>query len=188
MPGKQISEVYALMATNHSISKTGAAHDPYSTARVDTPIITWKYNDTDCQGVWMRAERLNGKFDYMRGFSTTIIGEKGMIEVLGEGGHNLLWEGLQQHLILHRENKEPVCFRFNEGGDDVWQSDICYYSQGHINHVHHFVDCVIHDTEPRYTGEDGVHAVECTLATIISARENRSIKISEVQPDFTAYQ
>ena len=29
-----------------------------------------------------------------------------MIEVLGEGGHNLLWEGKQQHLILHREEQE----------------------------------------------------------------------------------
>ena len=70
----------------------GAAHDPYSIPGVDIPIITWKYEDTDRQGVWMRAERLNGKYDYMHGFSTTVIGERGMIEVLGEGGHNLLWK------------------------------------------------------------------------------------------------
>jgi len=47
----------------------------------------------------MRAEGLNGKYDYMHGFSTTIIGEHGMIEVLGEGDHNLIWENQQQHLI-----------------------------------------------------------------------------------------
>ena len=187
MPGQQITEVNALMATTHGTQKSGAAHDPYMTATVDTPIITWKYVDTDCQGVWMRAERLNGKFDYMRGFSTTIIGEKGMIEVLGEGGHNLFWDGKQQHLSLHRENKETLCFRFDEGGDDVWQSDICYYSQGHMHHVHHFIDCVLNQKEPRYTGEDGVHAVQCTLATIMSARSGRPVKISEVTSDFTAY-
>ena len=187
MPGKQITDVNALIATTHGTVKSGAAHDPYMTTTVDTPIITWKYDDTDCQGVWMRAERLNGKYDYMRGFSTTIVGETGMIEVLGEGGHNLFWDGQQQHLVLHRENQETVCFRFDEGGDDVWQSDICYYSQGHINHVHHFIDCVLNDKEPRYTGEDGVHAVKCTLATIISAREGRPVKISEVSSGFTAY-
>ncbi len=187
MPGRKIEEIYALKATTHGMIKNGAGHDPYTTATVDTPIITWKYDDADCQGVWMRAERLNGKYDYMRGFSTTIIGEHGMIEVLGEGGHNLLWDGHQQHLILHREGRDPVCFRFDEGGDDVWQSDISYYSQGHINQVHHFIDCAIHGKEPRYSGEDGVHAVQCTLAAILSAREGRPVKVNEIQEDFKAY-
>ena len=135
----------------------------------------------------MRAERLNGKYDYMRGFSTTVIGERGMIEVLGEGGHNLLWEGQQQHLILHREGRDTVCMRFDEGGDDVWQSDISYYSHGHINQVHHLIECVLQDAEPRYTGEDGVHAVRCTLATIRSAREGRPVSVDEIGPDYTAY-
>ena len=188
MPGKHIEEIYALKATTHGTLKSGAAHDPYTTATVDTPLITWKYDDTDCQGVWMRAERLNGKYDYMRGFSTTIVGEEGMIEVLGEGGHNLLWDGQQQHLVLHRENRPTLCFRFDEGGDDIWQSDICYYSQGHINHVHHFIDCVINGTEPRYRGEDGVHAVQCTLATIVSARESRPVNLREIPENFTAFQ
>ena len=31
-----------------------------------------------------------------------------------------MWDGAQQHLILHREGKDPVCLRFDEGGDDVW--------------------------------------------------------------------
>ena len=96
----------------------------------------------------MRAERLNGKYDYMRVFSTTVIGEKGMIEVLGEGGHNLLWEGCQQHLVLHRKGRRTLCFRFDEGGDDIWESDISYYSQGHANQVHHLiVDAVAHLAE-----------------------------------------
>jgi predicted dehydrogenase len=188
MLDQKIMEVYAVKATGKGLfKKSGAAHDPYATAEVDIPIITWRYEDTDCQGIWMRAERLNGKYDYMRGFCTTIIGEKGMIEVLGEGGHNLLWEGQQQHLLLHREGKETLCFRFDEGGDDVWQSDICYYSQGHINQVHHLIESILKDTQPRYTGEDGVHAVQCTLATIRSARENYPVKVNEIEPEYTAY-
>ena len=46
----------------------------------------------------------------MQGFSTVVIGEFGMIEVLGEGGNNLIWNGEQQHLILHREDKDPIFF------------------------------------------------------------------------------
>jgi predicted dehydrogenase len=188
MLGQHVAEVYAVESTCRGVSKkAGAAHDPYMTADVDIPIICWKYDDTDCQGLWMRAERLNGKYDYMRGFSTTIIGETGMIEVLGEGGHNLLWDGQQQHLVLHREGKETRCFRFDEGGDDVWQSDISYYSQGHINQVHHLIDSIVNDEPPRYTGKDGVRAVQCTLATICSAREGRPVRVSEVDPDYTAY-
>jgi predicted dehydrogenase len=187
MPGHRINEVYSLMSTCHGVEKTGAAHDPYITGKIDIPIIVWKYEDSDCQGVWMRAERLNGKFDYMRGFSTTIIGEKGMIEVLGEGGHNLLWEGQQQHLVLHREGKDAICFRFDEGGDDIWQSDISYYSQGHIQHVHHLIDCIQHNIPPRYTAEDGVHAVQCTLAAIQSTYERRPVKIDDISPDYKAY-
>jgi len=185
---KKISQVYAVMATcSKGEKKSGAAHDPYATAEVDIPIITWTYQDTDLQGVWMRAERLNGKYDYMRGFSTTIIGEQGMIEVLGEGGHNLLWKGQQQHLLLHCEGKETRCFRFDEGGDDVWESDISYYSQGHMNQVCHLLDCIVEDREPRYGGEDGVHAVQCTLATIRSAQEGRPVRVDEIGPDYTAY-
>ena len=188
MPGQTIGEVYAVAATNRAApKKRGAGHDPYATAEVDIPIITWTYEDPACQGVWLRAERLNGKYDYMRGFSSIISGEKGMIEVLGEGGHNLLWQGEQQHLVLHREGKEAVCFRFDEGGDDVWQSEIAYYSQGHINQVHHLIDCILQDSEPRYSGEAGVHAVQCTLAAIRSAREGRPVRVEEIEADYTAY-
>ena len=185
---EKIDAVHAVVGTSRSGEKrSGAAHDPYATAEVDIPIITWKYEDTDCQGVWMRAERLNGKYDYMRGFSSAIIGEKGMIEVLGEGGHNLLWEGKQQQMLLHREGKETVCFRFDEGGDDVWESDICYYSKGHVNQVQHLLDCIVEEREPRYGGEDGVHAVRCTLATIRSAQEGRPVRVEEIEAGFTAY-
>jgi UDP-N-acetylglucosamine 3-dehydrogenase len=188
MPGQTVAEVYALTATSrHAAKRSGAAHDPYVTAETDIPIITWKYEDSDRQGVWTRAERLNGKYDYMRGFSTTIVGERGLIEVLGEGGHNLLWDGRQQHLVLHRAGKAPVCLRFDEGGDDIWASDICYYSQGHVNQVHHLIDCILYDREPRYSGEDGVHAVRCTLATIRSAQTGRPVRIEEIDPDYTAY-
>lgn len=188
LPERKIAEVFSVSSKIAGGAKRrGADHDPYTTAETDIPLITWRYDDPACQGVWMRAERLNGTYDHMRGFSTTIVGEKGMIEVLGEGGANLFWEGRQQHLVLHREGKPTRCFRFDEGGDDVWDSEICYYSRGHIGHVRHFVDCALSGAAPRYTGEDGVHAVHCTLAAIASAEENRLVRLDEIAPDFTAY-
>ena len=187
MPGQKIAAVYSVASRGLEGSRSGAAHDPYTSSETDIPIITWTYEDPSRQGVWMRAERLNGKYDYMTGISTTIVGETGMIEVLGEGGGNLLWEGRQQHLVLHREGKDTLCFRFDEELDRVWQSEISYYSQGHTNQVHNLIDCVLQDAEPRYSGEDGIHAVRCTLAAIRSAREGRPVKTEEINPEYTAY-
>jgi hypothetical protein len=48
-----------------------------------------------------------------------------MVEVLGEGGKGLQWQE-NVHLILHRKNKETVTVRFDEGGDDIWQSELSY--------------------------------------------------------------
>ncbi len=184
----KIDQVFAVTGTcRKDPRKRGASHDPYTVPTLDIPIITWNYADSNCQGVWIRADRLNGKYDFMRGFSTVVVGEHGMIEVLGEGGHNLLWRDQQKHLLLHREGKETCSFRFDEGGDDVWQSEISYYSQGHINQVHHLIDCIQRDLEPRYTGEDGVHAVKCTLSTVCSAREKRPVCVDEISPNYTAY-
>lgn len=183
-----IAEVYAVTSRDHGGPKRqGAAHDPYTAPGVDIPIITWKYRDGARQGVWARAERLNGKYDYRRGFSTIISGETGMIEVLGEGGAHLDWQGRAVHLVLFREGKEPATWRFDEGGDDLWDSEISYYSRAHISQVHHFVDSALAGRDPRYQGEDGVRAVQCTLATILSAQQGRPVRVEEVPEDFTAY-
>ncbi len=183
-----IAEIYAVQAHSGGQERYGgAAHDPYAKPEVDIPIITWKYLDEAMQGVWMRAERLNGKYDYMRGFSTTIVGEHGLIEVLGEGGHNLLWQGKQQHLIIHREAQKVQCFRFDEGGDDIWDSDISYYSRGHINQVHHLLDCIVGDRETDYGGEEGISAVRCTLAAIRSAQLGRPVRVEEIGEEYRAY-
>ncbi|MBI3681522.1 MAG: Gfo/Idh/MocA family oxidoreductase [Acidobacteria bacterium] len=177
MLGQPIVEVYAVGGGRPGRTRAGATHDPYTSAEAGIPIITWKHRDESCHGVWMRAERLNGIYDYMRGFSTTILGESGVVEVLGEGGGNLFWDGRPQHLILHRDGKETCCFRFEEGGDAVWDSEISYYSQAHIRQVRHFVDCILRNEKPRYGGEDGVRAVQATLAAIRSAREQRPIRV-----------
>ena len=191
--GEPVTEVYALgtgqqpsKAQPRSKERTGASHDPYTSAEPAIPLLVWKHGDGRSQGLWTRAERLNNRYDFMRGFSTTIVGERGMIEVLGEGGGGLLLQNEPQHLVLHREGKQSVGFRFDEGPDDVWESDICYYSQGHINQIYHFVDSVVAGTPPRYGGADGVRAVRCTLAAILSATEKRPVQVEEISPELLA--
>jgi predicted dehydrogenase len=110
-----------------------------------------------------------------------------VIEVLGEGGDNLGWAGEQVHLTLHREGRQTATFRFDEGGDDVWRSDISYYGQGHVNQVHDFVDSVVEGTRPRRAGEDGIRSVKCSLAAVRSAQEGRPVRVDEIDPEYTAY-
>ncbi len=189
MLDQQVHEVYAVSSQrSNTIEVEGAAHDPYTTSIIDVPILIWKYEDPELQGLWARAERLNGKYDHMKGFSASIFGESGMIEVLGEGGNNLLWEGEQVHLVLHRSGKRSLSFRFDEEKDAVWDSEISYYGQGHINQVQHFVDAVLNGTNPRYGAEDGLRSVRCTLAAIRSAREGRPVRVEEIGPEYKAYE
>jgi len=128
----------------------------------------------------MRAEALNGKYDPMHGFSVSVIGDRGMIEVLGEGGRGLQWQGRDIHLILHRKNKETRTFRFDEGGDDVWQSEVSYYSRAHSNQIREFIRALMTGRIPRYTGHDRKRDAQTTMAAICSAKEGVAVKVGEV--------
>ena len=160
-----IKEVYSVKADNSWLRdraqiETGkeAADNLYevNTAE-DIPLMTWTYEDPACQGVWMRAEHLNGKYDFMTGFSVTVIGEHGLIELLGEGGGGLYWDGRPVHLVLHRDGKEPETLRFDdEGPDDIWESEVSYYSRAHAHRMHEFVDSMTSGHPSRYTGRDGL--------------------------------
>ena len=81
------------------------------------------------------------------------------------------------------QGKRPVCFRFDEGGDDVWESDICYYSQGHINQVHHLDR--LHPERPGAALHRATMA--CTPCNAPWRRspqrsEGRPVKLSEIEP------
>jgi predicted dehydrogenase len=168
-----INEVY-------SITADYCQSNWYQSRELDIPIMTWKYEDPACQGVWMRAEPHNGKYDSMTGFSAIVIGENGMIEVLGEGGGGLQWLGKDVHLILHRKGRESLTFRFDEGGDEVWESEISYYSQAHINQIHNFIETLVKGDRLKYCGKDGIRAIRTTMAAICSAKEGMPVKVEEV--------
>ncbi|WP_142524031.1 Gfo/Idh/MocA family protein [Raoultella ornithinolytica] len=186
MNDSKIKEVYSVMSDISWMGKE-QKHDTdkskmhlYGTNTAgDIPIMTWTYEDSACQGVWMRAEYLNGKYDPMTGFSVTVIGDKGMIEVLGEGGSGLQQNGIDAHLVLHRKGQGAIHYRFEEGGDDIWKSDVSYYSAAHVNQIHEFIDALVAGKEPRYNGRDGTRAVQTTIAAICSAKEGVPVKVAE---------
>jgi predicted dehydrogenase len=158
-----------------------APHSLYEVNTEEVPIMTWTYEDPACQGVWMRAEHLNGKYNFMTGFSATVIGEKGLIEVLGEGGGGLRWDGKPVHLVLHRDGKEPNAFRFDdEGGDDIWQSEVSDYSSAHAHRMHEFVDSLTNGHLSRYSGRDGLRDLRVAIGSICSAREGAPVEVGEV--------
>ncbi len=183
--GSRIKEVYAMksdiswMKAAYQVDE-GKTHVYRPEDSGDIPIITWTYDDPACQGVWMRAEALNGKFDPMYGFSLSLIGDQGMIEVLGEGGRGLQWMGENTHLVLHRKDKETRTFRFDEGGDDIWHSEVSYYSKAHQNQINEFIGALISGHKPMYTGEDGKRDVQTTMAAICSAKEGLPVRVEEV--------
>ena len=124
MNDSPVKKVYSVKADNSWLRDTAqvgsgkkAQDKLYEvTTADDIPLMTWTYEDPACQGVWMRAEHLNGKYDFMTGFSVTVIGEKGLIQLLGEGGGGLEWNGEPVHLVLHRDGKEPRDVPVRRGG------------------------------------------------------------------------
>jgi predicted dehydrogenase len=190
MNGSPVKKVYSVKADNswlrdRVMPRTGDddkdSEDLYEVnTEYDVPLMTWTHEDPACLGVWMRAERLTGKYDFMTGLSATVIGEKGLIEFLGEGGGGLQWNGKPVHLVLHRRGKEPETFRFDEGEDDIWESEVSYYSRAHVHRMHEFVGSLTGGRPSRYTGRDALRDLRVAIASICSAREGLPIEVAEV--------
>ena len=182
--GSKITEVYSLMADNTWMHKDTENKVEMSlhggTESGDIAMLTWSHEDPAVKGVWMRAESINGKYDYMTGFSVTVIGEKGMIEIQGEGADGMEYNGEKVHLILRRKDGTTETVRFEEGGDDIWRSEMSYYSRAHTNLIHGMIDSILSGQESPYTGEMGVHDVKTTLAAICSAKEKIPVRVEEV--------
>lgn len=167
-----------------SLSSPWRAGGPDSLRTVS--VLSWQYAGNVGYGVWSHADELTGAFDY-QGFRTEVYGTRGMIQVLGEGGGSRLAGTRPAPLVLHQPGKTTYV-DIDEGPDWWWDSSVNYYDRAHGNELDHFVDCVLHDRKPRYTGEDGRKDLQCTLAAIRSAMEDRAIAPSSVPLDWTAYQ
>ncbi|MDP3063037.1 MAG: Gfo/Idh/MocA family oxidoreductase [Chloroflexota bacterium] len=151
----------------------------------DVAAVTWEYAGGHRYGVWTRADESLQAFDYL-GFRTEVYGAEGVIEVLGEGG-GLGASGVRPApLTLHTKGK-TTRFQFDEGLDWRWDSVVNYYDRAHRNEIDHFIQCLVEDKEPRYTGERGRKDIQCTLAAIMSATQDRPAEVASVPLGWTAY-
>lgn len=151
----------------------------------DVSAVVWRYETGERYGVWSRADEMTGAFDHL-GFRTEVYGTRGMLQVLGEGGGPPVAGDKPSPLVLRKEGRTTYV-DIDEGQDWWWASVVNYYDRAHRNEMDHFIDCILHDKEPRYTGEDGKKDVQCTLAAIKSAMEGRPVRPSSISPRWTAY-
>ena len=176
---------------NHSIEKVFAWSETITRKTPDgriftaknTPVVTWRYKDSknNCYGTWTRT---NGLDNY--GFKTFVTGTEGAIEVLGEGGGSYSAGYKVPPLILHQQGKTTY-IRIEDRPDIMWLSDVNYYNGAHQNELDHFVECILEEKEPRWTGVDGKMDIRLTLTMIKSAMEEKSIDPMTLQRDWTAY-
>lgn len=148
----------------------------------DTPVVTWRYNDNE-SGVWTRTPY--GHFDN-QGFKTIINGTNGVIEVLGEGGGPSYAGYKASPLIIHTKH-ESKKIMIEDRPDIVWISEVNYYNGAHQNELDHFIECILHDQEPMWTGCDGKTDLRLTLSAIKSAIEEKIINPMNISQKWTAY-
>lgn len=55
------------------------------------------------------------------------------------------------------------------------------YKQAYLTEMESFIQCIIEDTKPMVTGEDGKHPILIGYAALKSLNENRPVRISEIQ-------
>lgn len=121
-------------------------------------------------------------FDHL-GFRGIVNGSEGSIMALGEGGGPAISGYKPSPLVLNKPGQSTT-YKIDEGPDAVWQSEVNYYNRAHANELAHFTRCILEDTEPRYTGEDGLRDVQDALAAILSAVEGRAVNPETVPRDY----
>ncbi|MEM3046157.1 MAG: Gfo/Idh/MocA family oxidoreductase, partial [Candidatus Bathyarchaeia archaeon] len=179
MEDRDIEKVYSLTSTRKSRKEaTGLLGR-------DVVVVCWEYVGGGKQGVWARIDESLDAFDHL-GFRTVVNGTQGSIQVLGEGGGPAL-SGVKTPPIMVEKPNETLALRIDEGPDRVWVSEVNYYDRAHRNEIEHFITCVLEDREPRYTGEDGRKEIQATLAAIMSAMEDKPIRLASIPREWSAY-
>jgi predicted dehydrogenase len=89
-------------------------------------------------------------------------------------------------VVLYRDGHTRVIDRENTT-DRVWISNNNYYDSSHQAALQHWVDSILTGNPVRYSGEDGRSELAATLATIMSADEQRTIAPADVPAEWKAY-
>lgn len=149
--GDEVEEIYAIGDVNVD-PKIGEAGD------IDTAIITLRFKNGVLGTIDNSRESVYG-YDQR----VEVFGSEGMVSVgnsvsdlVTSTGRNGRISSLPHHFFIER------------------------YKQAYLSEMESFIQCVVEDSTPRITGEDGKTPIQMGYAALKSYRENRPVKISEI--------
>ena len=163
----------------HTATKAGGSGSRWITA------IGWVFEGGDADGIWNYIESGPQAVRWL-GCRSEIVGTLGTIRVFGEGGGAAPGFSQVAPVTLFKGGT-ATDYDPNEGPDRSWRSNNSYYDLAHAHTLRNFVESVLEGTPLRYDAQDGVHDLKATLATIMSAVEERPVALSEVNDEWTAY-
>jgi predicted dehydrogenase len=77
-------------------------------------------------------------------------------------------------IILYRPGGTVQRFETDHG----WNiDDLVIQNYPFFNQLEAFCDCILHDEEPRVTGEDGKHAMECVIGAYVSSSRGEKVRL-----------
>jgi UDP-N-acetylglucosamine 3-dehydrogenase len=130
-------------------------------------IFGWKYNQKRCYGVLCTHL---GAPEFIKSEGGSIFDDR--IEIIGSKGY--LWiRGCEGKIM----DSPPLQLlnKFELKSITNIQSD---YAAGFNEMTHHFVDSILNDTIPRFTGEDGKRILNIILSAYTSAKEKKLIPLT----------
>ena len=130
-------------------------------------IVGWKYLRKKCYGVL--CTHLGGP-EFIQSEGGSIFDDR--IELTGSNGY--LWiRGCEGKIM-----DAPPLQLLTKHGLKSFPNIQTGYTAGFVEMTHHFVDSLLNDKPPRFTGEDGKRILRIILSAYESARERKMIYIT----------
>jgi len=137
-------------------------------------VVVWEHSDggygnlsfSDEAEIELKLLEVHGRYGALHeGYH--VIGTKGIIWVTRCTERML---GEPPVILYNAEEGKRITF---EDINDDWGDSL-------VNAVHHFIDCVINDKEPKTTAEDGIKCAQVAYAIHESAREGKAVRVGTV--------
>lgn len=137
-------------------------------------VIVWEHSDggygnlsySDQADIDLKSLDVHGMYGPLHeGYH--VVGTKGIIWVT-----RCTESMLSEPPVILYDAEEGKRITFEDVNDD--------WSDSQVRAVHHFIDCVINDKEPKTTAEDGKKCAQATYAVHKSAREGKAIEVGTV--------
>jgi myo-inositol 2-dehydrogenase/D-chiro-inositol 1-dehydrogenase len=143
----------------------------YTRAAVMVDPMIGKCGDWDTAVITLTFE--NGAFAVIDNSRQAVYGYDQRVEMFGSKGMVAAANNIQDTQIL--------CDRAGIHTSLPLNFFLERYAESYLLEMHAFIDCIVNQEPVPVGGEDGVKAVMIAMAAGISARENRPVKIAEIQ-------